>query len=295
MFRTVSATAITTRPKTLLDRKHDTPRSTDAADAVAHGWRELKLFGVANANSLNILTRRADRKAGLLQRPARAHPTRFFRFSTLRDLIGIDHVRDRDRARDAKQVSSMAKFHTHSSPAIQDLLVAFVDHRQTRKGSEWDISEITMEDAMKPTRTWIVIADGSRAHILLTEGPNKAVSFVPGTDFRHGTPPNRDIYADRPGRTHESTGVSRSAVERNDAHAQQKQEFVQTLIALLKEKLSKKEFDRWILVAPPEILSDFRQNLDHTLIDALAGEVAKDLTKIPIDKIPDHLHGVLPI
>ncbi len=148
---------------------------------------------------------------------------------------------------------------------------------------------------MKPTRTWIVIADGSRAHILLNEGPNKAVSFVPGTDFRHGTPPNRDIYADRPGRTHESAGVSRSAVERNDAHAQQKQEFVQTLIALLKEKLSKKEFDRWILVAPPEILSDFRQNFDHTLKDALAGEVAKDLTRIPIDKILDHLHSVLPI
>jgi protein required for attachment to host cells len=48
-------------------------------------------------------------------------------------------------------------------------------------------------------------------------------------------------------------------------------------------------------VAPPEILSDFRQHLDKTLKDALAGELAKDLTKIPSDKILDHLHGVLPI
>ena len=84
-------------------------------------------------------------------------------------------------------------------------------------------------------------------------------------------------------------------MERNDAHAQQKDEFVRTLIAFLKEKLSLKDFDRWVLVAPPEILSDFRQHLDHTLKDALAGELAKDLTKIPSDKILDHLHGVLPI
>jgi hypothetical protein len=55
---------------------------------------------------------------------------------------------------------------------------------------------------MKPTRTWIVIADSSRAHIVLNEGPNKALSFVHGTDFRHATPPNREIYTERPGRTH---------------------------------------------------------------------------------------------
>ena len=43
----------------------------------------------------------------------------------------------------------------------------------------------SFEDTMKPTRTWIVIADGSRAHILLNEGADKGLSFVPGSDFRH--------------------------------------------------------------------------------------------------------------
>ena len=148
---------------------------------------------------------------------------------------------------------------------------------------------------MKPTRTWIVIADGSRAHILLNEGPDKPLSFVPGSDFRHATPPNREIYTERPGRTHESVGVSRSSVERNDAHAQQKDQFVQALIGFLKEKLSAKTYDRSILVAPPEVLSDFRKHLDDALKDALYGELTKDLTKIPTDKISDHLHGLLPI
>jgi protein required for attachment to host cells len=148
---------------------------------------------------------------------------------------------------------------------------------------------------MKPTRTWIVIADGARAHILLNEGPDKALGFVPGTDFRHATPPNREIYTERPGRTHESAGVSRSAEDRNNAHAQEKEKFVQKLITFLREKLSMKDFDRWVLVAPPEIISDFRKHLDHTLKDALAGELSKDLTKIPTGKVLAHLHGVLPI
>ncbi len=42
-----------------------------------------------------------------------------------------------------------------------------------------------------------------------------------------------------------------------------------------------KDFDRWVLVTPPEILRDFRQHLGHMLKDALASELAKDLTKIP--------------
>jgi protein required for attachment to host cells len=167
--------------------------------------------------------------------------------------------------------------------------------RPARKAPERVIRKAANEDTMKPTRTWIVIADGARAHILLNEGPDKGLSFVAGTDFRHATPPNREIYTERPGRTHESAGVSRSAEDRNDAHAQQKEGFARTLITFLREKLSTKDFDRWVLVAPPEILSDFRQHLDPTLKEALAGELAKDLTKIPSDKLLAHLHGVLPI
>jgi protein required for attachment to host cells len=75
----------------------------------------------------------------------------------------------------------------------------------------------------------------------------------------------------------------------------EKTQFVQTLIVFLKEKLSMKNFDRWILVAPSEILSDFRKHLDPVLKEASGGELAKDLTKIPTDKISDRLHGVLPV
>ena len=96
-------------------------------------------------------------------------------------------------------------------------------------------------------------------------GPDKPMSFVPGTDFRHATPPNREIYSGRPARTYKSAGISRSAEDRNDAHAQQKMELVQTLITFLRGELSTKDFDHRILVASPEIPSDFRQHQDPAL------------------------------
>jgi protein required for attachment to host cells len=56
-----------------------------------------------------------------------------------------------------------------------------------------------------------------------------------------------------------------------------------------------KGFDRWVPAATPEILSDFCLHLAPALKHALAGELAKDLTKIPAGKSLAHLHGVLPI
>ncbi len=148
---------------------------------------------------------------------------------------------------------------------------------------------------MQPIHTWIVIADGTKAHIFVNEGPNKGVQFVPGTDFRQEIPLNRDIYSDRPGRTHESASPARSAIEPPDAQALEKSRFVQRIVAFLKEKQQAKEFDRWVLVAPPEILGDFRQYLSQGLKTTLIGELPKDLTKIPTTEIPSYLADILAV
>lgn len=148
---------------------------------------------------------------------------------------------------------------------------------------------------MQPIRTWIVIADGTKAHIFVNEGPNKGVQFVPGTDFRQEIALNRDIYSDRPGRTHESASPGRSAMEQPDAPSLEKSRFAQRIVAFLKEKQQAKEFDRWVLAAPPEILGDFRQHLNHGLKAALIGELPKDLTKIPTGDIPSYLTEILAV
>ena len=148
---------------------------------------------------------------------------------------------------------------------------------------------------MHPIRTWIVIADGSRARILVNEGPNKGVQFVPGTDFRHELPLNREIYADRPGRAFDSSSPARSAMEQPDAHALEKARFVQQIVHFVNEQLQTKAFDRWLLIAPPEILGDFRRALTPQLKATLMDELPKDLTKVPTNEVPSYLTDFLPV
>ena len=56
---------------------------------------------------------------------------------------------------------------------------------------------------MKPIRTYILIADGARAHLLLSEGRGKPLTEVPGSDIRTELKPDHELHPDRPGRVHE--------------------------------------------------------------------------------------------
>ena len=56
---------------------------------------------------------------------------------------------------------------------------------------------------MKPIRTYILIADGARAHILLSEGRGKPLIEVSGSEQKLELKPDRELSADRPGRVHE--------------------------------------------------------------------------------------------
>ncbi len=54
---------------------------------------------------------------------------------------------------------------------------------------------------MKQIRTWILIADGARARIVLNTGPGHGIEAMDGRVFRSDNLPTRDIEADRPGQS----------------------------------------------------------------------------------------------
>ncbi|MSO85482.1 MAG: hypothetical protein EXR04_05965 [Rhodospirillales bacterium] len=65
---------------------------------------------------------------------------------------------------------------------------------------------------IKAQRTWILVADGARAHVVTSAGPGMDLKLVPGSDVRHELLPTREIGTDRPGRTQESVGGARHAI-----------------------------------------------------------------------------------
>jgi hypothetical protein len=83
---------------------------------------------------------------------------------------------------------------------------------------------------MKPTRTWILIADGSRARVLENDGPGHGLRVVDGMTFDGDHASTHEIVSDRAGRSHSSVGPGWSAIEaHSDPHRNLKKKFAHQL------------------------------------------------------------------
>jgi protein required for attachment to host cells len=143
---------------------------------------------------------------------------------------------------------------------------------------------------MKQPRTWILIADGGCARVLTSTGAKHHLAVVPGLSFAADLPASREIGTDRPGRSHESQGQARHAIEpRVDQHAELKRKFVAGVLDTLAAKHTEGAFDQLIIVAPPTVLGMIRPELKGRLREITVGEIDKDLTKTPIHEIASHL------
>jgi protein required for attachment to host cells len=149
---------------------------------------------------------------------------------------------------------------------------------------------------MKPVRTWILIADGARARVLQNSGPGKGVQQVVGCDYRTSHEADREIRADRPGRTFDSAGAGRHAMEATSSpHRMAKDDFARALMSDLERKHATGNFDRLLIVAPPRALGDLRHHIPGALKSVLVGEVHKDLTHVPNDELAAHIGDFLAV
>src|ERR1051325_10652710 len=101
------------------------------------------------------------------------------------------------------------------------------------------------ESAMKPTITWIVIADGDQAKVFEHEGPGKGLTAVKELSFEQDHLKASEIMADRPGRAGAGTAPgSEAAMEyRSDPVAVRERKFVERLADVLEEKRVEGRFD----------------------------------------------------
>ncbi len=142
--------------------------------------------------------------------------------------------------------------------------------------------------------TWILIADGARAHIIANDGPGKGLKPVPGREYTGINLPTREIGTDKPGRTFDRAGTGRHAKEpRVDWHQFEKHKFARSMAKVLDKAAGNGAFDRLVLVAPPQTLGELRGALDKKTRARITAESAKDLTNLSIHELPEHLSEVV--
>ncbi len=149
---------------------------------------------------------------------------------------------------------------------------------------------------MKGKTTWILVANGTEAFIARNLGPGHGIEKDLEAEFHGQNIPSRDIMSDAPGRTFDSGGQGRHAMERpSDPRRNNQQEFAHEIAAHIDSAANKNEFDRLVVVAAPQMLGALRQSLSNAARAKVSGELSKDLTRLPLHKLPDHLGDIMAV
>ena len=133
--------------------------------------------------------------------------------------------------------------------------------------------------------TWIALADGAKALLLVNEGTDAEPLLAVMSKAELENPPTHEQGTDRPGRYPDPSGGQRSAVQETDWHQFEEARFVREFSARLNRAAQANRFDRLVLVAPPKVLGELREALAKPASARVVAELAKDLTKHPINQI----------
>ena len=143
---------------------------------------------------------------------------------------------------------------------------------------------------MKRIRTWVLIADGRRARVFETRGKGTGLTVVQDMALDTELPPSRALGNDRPGRSFESVGSVRHAMQSpSDPHREHKRQFAHRVAGLVHERLLARSFDRLVVVAPAVTMGDLRTALSQQVKAVTTAELVADLTKTPVAELPAHL------
>jgi protein required for attachment to host cells len=138
---------------------------------------------------------------------------------------------------------------------------------------------------------WVVVCDGAKALVLENTGDLNSPKLKTVKVFEQKDLPTHDLGTDAPGRSFNSLGNARSAVEQTDWHDQAEKVFLAQLAHHLDGAVSSGKTKSLIMVASPRALGMIRSAYSHALKGAVRVEVDKDLVKMPVLEIKKHLTG----
>jgi protein required for attachment to host cells len=138
---------------------------------------------------------------------------------------------------------------------------------------------------------WVVVCDGTKALVLENVGDDVFPNLKTREVHEKQNGPAREQRSEAPGRSFQSFGTARSALEQTDKLEEAEHHFLDKLAARLDAAVKAGETKSLIIVAPPRALGVIRNAYSQNLRAALRAEIDKDLVKLPVHKIEEQLTG----
>jgi protein required for attachment to host cells len=131
----------------------------------------------------------------------------------------------------------------------------------------------------------VLIGDGQKALFLRNKGTPQQLNLEVEHVLEQENPATREQGTDRPGRSVQSVGAARSAMEQADWHYIAEERFAGTIADALYRLAHGNHFDKLVVVAPAKVLGNLRQAFHAEVAERIVGEIPKQLTSHPIQDI----------
>ncbi len=136
---------------------------------------------------------------------------------------------------------------------------------------------------------WILVCDGRRALYLRNKGDRQVLNLHVEFERDAGrSDATHEQGTDQPGRQQNRVGPT-SAVEQTDFHTQAEQKFARETAEAINDMVQEKKVRHLVVVAPPRTLAELRKTFNKQTQAVIAGEIHKDLTNHPVNRIEEAL------
>lgn len=130
------------------------------------------------------------------------------------------------------------------------------------------------------TKTWVVTAESSRAKIFAVENRISPLREVDDMAHAEGRERDQDMVSDRPGRSFDSTGEHRHAMERQvDPKRHEAEVFAKRVADRLDQARTSGDCNQIVLIAAPEFLGVLRQQLNANTAKLVSKTIDKNLVQ----------------
>lgn len=132
---------------------------------------------------------------------------------------------------------------------------------------------------------WVLVGDGRRALFLVNHGDPDLLDLRVLEAREDVNPPTREQGSDAPGRAFPSIPGGRSSMGETDWHELEKEHFAASIAERINAAAESGELSEIVIIAPPRVLGDLRQELSVKAKSKVKGELDKDLTHHPLPEI----------
>lgn len=130
----------------------------------------------------------------------------------------------------------------------------------------------------------VLVADGRKMLFFRNKGDATHPQLEAEAVKVQDNPAHRDQASDSAGRA-SSSGTASATMGENDYHVLEEQRFAAEAADILKRRALARDFEKLIVVAPPNALGEMRKHYHKEVQSRLVGEIAKDLVNHPVPEI----------